>query len=337
MMIQLNWVFDMNKQKKRKSPVLLLSILILIIAVLYSGLRILESTVLNKTEILETPASSKTVISDGVAYFPRQDITVFMILGIDELGPVKSSESYNNTGESDVVLLAIFDEPAKSYRILALNRDTMMDVPVLGLGGKYAGTYFEQLALSHTYGTGLEDSCENTRKAVSDFLGGIHIDYYLSMNMDAIPILNDAVGGVKVTVTDSFHDVDPSIQPGEMVLHGQQALNFVQIRKNVGSQLNISRMARQREYMDGYVEALNTKLSASSSFVFDTYEQIAPYVVSDCSVNVLSTLVSRFSEYTMEEILSPEGENVKGKQFMEFHADEDALHRLVLDLFYTKK
>jgi len=327
----------MKKQNKGKSPVLLFSILILIIVVLYSGLRILESTVLNRTVVPETPAVSKTVISDGIAYFPRQDITVFMILGIDELGPVKSSNSYNNSGESDVVMLVIFDEVKQTYSVLALNRDTMMDVPVLGLGGKYAGTYFEQLALSHTYGSGLEDSCENTKKAVSDFLGGIHIDYYLSMNMDAIPILNDAVGGVKVTVTDSFHDVDPSIQPGEMILHGQQALNFVQIRKGVGSQLNISRMERQREYMNGYVEALNTKLAASSSFVIETYEQIAPYVVSDCSVNVLSTLVNRFSEYTMGEIISPEGKNVQGKKFMEFYVDEDALHKLVLELFYTEK
>ena len=327
----------MNQRKNKKNPVFLLSILVLVIVVLYSGLRFLESTVLNRTEIVETPATSKTVISDGVAYFPRQDITVFMILGIDELGPVKSSNSYNNQGESDVVMLAIFDETEKTYSILALNRDTMMDVPVLGLGGRFAGTHFEQLALSHTYGSGLEDSCENTKKAVSDFLGGIYIDYYVSMNMDAIPILNDAVDGVKVTVADLFNDVDPTIQIGEMVLHGQQALNFVQIRKDVGTQLNISRMERQREYMNGYVEALNNKLSQNNSFIIETYEQVAPYVVSDCSVNTLSNHVSRFSEYTMNEIVSPEGKNVRGKQFMEFYVDEEKLHDLVLRLLYAEK
>ena len=327
----------MYKQKKRKTPVLLLSILILVIVVLYSGLRLLESTVLNRAEIEETKSVSKTVISDGIAYFPRQDITVFMILGIDEAGPVKSSGSYNNTGESDVVMLVVFDELEQTYSILALNRDTMMDVPMLGLSGRYAGTYFEQLALSHTYGTGLEDSCENTRKAVSDFLGGVHIDYYVSMNMDAIPILNDAVGGVSVTVKDSFHDVDPTIQTGEMVLHGQQALNFVQIRRNVGSQLNLSRMERQREYMNGYVKALNDRLTQNSSLIFDTYEQVSPYIVSDCSVNTLSTLVNRFSEYTMKEIVSPEGENVRGKEFKEFYADEEKLHELILRLFYAEK
>ena len=325
----------MNRQKKL--AVGLVSLLILVFVVLVSGLQILESTVLAPEQPAETPAASKTITRKGVDYFPRQDITVLLILGIDEFGPVKASNSYNNEGEADVVLLAIFDETAETYNILALNRDTMMDVPVLGLGGKLAGTYYEQLALSHTYGSGLEDSCENTRKAVSDFLNGIHIDYYLSMNMDAIGILNDAVGGVKVNVTDDFSLVDPTIQMGEMVLQGEQALHFVRLRKDVGVQLNIARMERQRMYMEGFVNALNDQVNQNASFVLETYEQVSPYIVSDCSANTLSTLVNRFSEYTLQEIITPEGENKNGKMFMEFYVDEKKLDDLVIDLFYREK
>lgn len=327
----------MDKRRNRKRPVLLISALILVIVVLYSGLQILESTVLSVSQPVPISQESKTITSNGVSYFPRQDITVFLILGIDEYGPVKDSGSYNNQGESDVVMLAIFDEKNQTYTVLALNRDTMVDNPVLGLGGRYAGTYFEQLALSHTYGSGLQDSCENTKKAVSDFLTGIQIDYYLSMNMDAIPILTDAVDGVRVTVADNFNDVAPTIQVGEMVLRGQQGLNFVQIRKDVGSQLNISRMERQREYMNGFTEALVRKLNSSSSFVMDTYDDIAPYVVTDCSVSTLSTLVNRFSTYTLKDIVSPEGENRQGKKFMEFYVDQEKLDALILQLFYSEK
>jgi len=325
----------MNRQKKL--AVGLVSLLILVFVVLVSGLQILESTVLAPEQPAETPAASKTITRKGVDYFPRQDITVLLILGIDEFGPVKASNSYNNEGEADVVLLAIFDETAETYNILALNRDTMMDVPVLGLGGKLAGTYYEQLALSHTYGSGLEDSCENTRKAVSDFLNGIHVDYYLSMNMDAIGILNDAVGGVKVNVTDDFSLVDPTIQMGEMVLQGEQALHFVRLRKDVGVQLNIARMERQRMYMEGFVNALNDQVNQNASFVLETYEQVSPYIVSDCSANTLSTLVNRFSEYTLQEIITPEGENKNGKMFMEFYVDEKKLDDLVIDFFYREK
>ena len=327
----------MNKQRKMKKPVILISILILVLVILYGGLQILESTVLVSEQPVETPHTSKTVTRGGVDYFPRQDITVLLILGIDEFGPVKASGSYNNEGEADVVLLAIFDERAETYSILALNRDTMMEVPVLGLGGKFAGTYFEQLALSHTYGSGLEDSCENTKKAVSDFLNGIRIDYYLAMNMDAVSIMNDAVGGVKVNVTDDFSEVDPSIQMGEMVLQGEQALHFVRLRKDVGVQLNVQRMQRQREYMDGFVEALRKKMDQSDLFVLETYDSVAPYLVSDCSANTLSALASRFSDYTLQEIITPEGENVLTKKFYEFYVDEEKLDALILRLFYAPK
>ena len=326
----------MKRQQQMKIAVVIVS-LILVLVALYSGLRILESTVLRQEQTVDETVPSKTISRDGRDYFPRQDITILMIMGIDQTGPVQDSKSYNNEGEADVVMLAVFDEAAKNYTILALNRDTMMDIPILGLAGKQAGTKLGQLALAHTYGSGLQDSCENTRKAVSDFLGGIYIDYYVAMNMDAVPILNDAVGGVKVTVTDNFSDIDPTIQLGDMTLQGQQALNYVQIRKGVGNQMNVSRMQRQKGYMNGFVEALNEKMEESSTFVFDVYEQVTPYIVSDCSVNTLSSLLSRFSEFEMTDIVSLDGENRRGGQYMEFYADAEALDRLVLELFYAEK
>ena len=83
----------MNKQRKMKKPVILISILILVLVILYGGLQILESTVLVSEQPVETPHTSKTVTRGGVDYFPRQDITVLLILGIDEFGPVKASGS----------------------------------------------------------------------------------------------------------------------------------------------------------------------------------------------------------------------------------------------------
>jgi hypothetical protein len=35
--------------------------------------------------------------------------------------------------------------------------------------------------------------------------------------------------------------------------------------------------------------------------------------------------------------VSPIGENVKGKEYYEFHVDEDALDSLILELFYSPK
>ena len=310
-----------------------IAVVLLLLVVIYSGLQLLKPAV--STEPEETP--TKTIERNGIKYFPRQDITVFLVMGIDKEGKVVSSGSYNNDGEADVVALAVFDEADKSYSVLCLNRDTMLDMPVLGIGGKQAGTLNGQLTLSHTYGSGLADSCMNTEKTVSDFLYGLEIDYYVALNMDAIGILTDAVGGVKVNVTDDLSAVDPTIPKGEVVLNSSQALNIVRTRKDVGDEMNVSRMKRHEEFIKGFFEALHNKTSESDRFLVKTYDDVSEYMVSDCSVDVLAALTNRYSEYTLNEIVSPEGENVKGERYMEFYADEEKLDELILRMFYAPK
>ncbi len=312
-------------------------IVLLVLLMVVSGARIVESVVQPGDQTDNSGFVSRTITRDGVDYYPRQDITVLMLLGIDQPGPVKASESYNNSGAADMVALVIFDEVAEEYTVLHINRDTMLSMPVLGLNGKPAGTYYGQLALSHTYGSGLEDSCENTKAAVSELLYGLTIDYYVAMNFDAIPILNDAVGGVTVVVEDDFSAVDPSITMGEMTLRGEQAIHFVRNRKNVGDQTNETRMKRHMAYVEGFFEALNTQLAQGDEFIVTAYEEASPYLVTDCYVNTINGMLQRYSGYTMKELRAIEGEHVVGDIYMEFYPDADKLDELILSLFYAPK
>lgn len=328
----------MKKHKYTKDIVFFAVILILVLVMLYSGLQILESTVLYHGQHEDDALiESRTIMVDGISYFPRQDITVVLVMGIDRYGPVQDSGFYTNTGAADVDILVVFNESEKTVDMLYLNRDTMLTMPVLGLGGHQAGTYYGQLALAHTFGGGMEDSCENTRQAISDFLGGVQIDYYVSMNMDAIGILNDAVGGVTVNVTEDFSKVDPTITMGKITLMGQQAINYVRTRKDVGDQLNLTRIERQKQYITGFADALRVKQESSSMFALDTYGAIEPYVVTDCSKTVLASLLDKYAAYTLREVVSPKGENVMGEKYMEFYVDEKDLGDIVLRMFYAKK
>ena len=281
--------------------------------------------------------NGKTVVRDGVSYYPRQDITTIMLLGIDETGPVMSSGSYRNRGEADAVMLLILDKKDESYTVLCLNRDTMLEMDTLGVRGEPDGTAYGQLALSHTYGSGLEDSCENVKSTLTRFLPGLFVDYYVALNMDAISMVNDLVGGVEVTVQDDFSAVDTSLKKGTVKLQGDQALTFVRARKDVGSQLNITRMDRHEQYMKGLMEAVTKKLEESDTFALELYEQVEAYMVTDCSVNVISGLMQRCADYTLKEIVSPEGKNSLGDEFYEFHVDNEKLDALTLRLFYAPK
>ena len=325
-------------KKTRKRDVLFFGvILLLVLAMLYSGLRIMESTVLHSGEDQVVVTERKTIERNGVEYFPRQDITVVMVLGIDQEGPVVSSNSYRNTGSADSVMLLVFDEIEETCTVLYLNRDTMVDMDMLGLWGEHIGTTNAQLALAHTYGSGLEDSCENVKNTLMNFIHGLTIDYYVAMNMDAIPVLNDAVGGVTVTVTDDFSMVNPTITMGELTLRGDQVLDYVQTRKNVGDQKNVTRMRRQREYVDAFLKALYEKAQLDTTFLISAYEDVSPYIVTDCSVNTLSAMLDRYADFAVAGAVTPEGENVVVDGHYQFHVDEEKLDALILEIFYRPK
>ena len=242
-------------------------------------------------------------------------------------------------GMADAIMLLIFDKGKEKVNVLSLNRDTMTKVPVRDDEGHVLGTAEMQLAVSYAYGDGMERSCENTMKAVSMLLNGNEPDHFVAMNMDAIAMINDAVGGVTVDVVDNFSEVDPSIPYGRITLKGDQALTFIRARKGVGSQLNVSRMERQRVYMKSFFNALKDKVDGgkAASFAVDLYEDLTPYMVTDCSVTVMSTMMERYAAYDLGKLYIPEGENRKGEQYMEFYLDEEAFDELVVKLLYAKK
>ena len=186
--------------------------LILVLVILYSGLQILESTVFYEQQE-EVAGETRWIVRDGVRYYPRQDIVVVLLMGIDREGVI-TGEDTDRGHTADMIGLLIFDEKAEESQLLLLNRDTMVMMSGLDDLGRENGRYYSQLALSHAYGTGREDSCENVRNTVSDLLYGITIDHYVSMNMGGIAVLNDAVGGVTVQVVDDFSAIDPSIGMG---------------------------------------------------------------------------------------------------------------------------
>lgn len=313
--------------------------IVLLLGIIIGGLHIMESTVFNPENPAENSesTSSKTVEKENVKYFPRQDITTILLMGIDSLEEAQESEYYVNDGLADAVAVLIFDEKNKTINAIALNRDSVVEMPILGLGGKFAGTTVGQLALAHTYGSGLNDSCENVEWTVSNLLNGYEIDYYISLNMGAIPAVNDAVGGVTVNVKDDFSAVDSDIKKGEYTLMGDEALTFIRARKDLGDQLNISRMERHKEYVNGFMEAFRKKSEENNLFALDLYEAAEGYMVTDCSGDTLASLAERYEDYEMGDIVSPKGENVINKDHYEFHIDEEDLENIILEYLYAPK
>lgn len=271
---------------------------------------------------------------NGTAYARREDLETVLLLGVDKFEG-ETPEGYVNNQQTDFLLLLVMDKQHETCTPIQLNRDTMTQIQILGVTGEPAGTFTGQLALAHTYGSGEEDSCENTVLAVENLLYGVGIDHYVSLTMDGVALLNDLVGGVTVEVLDDFSGIDDSLVQGETVtLQGQQALTYVRSRGGLEDSSNLHRMERQRQYLSALQQQLKAAVQQEDGFTLDALLQLNEYMVSDCTVDQLSDLGDSLAAYQVSDILTTPGDAQEGEEFMEFTVDEAALQLLVMDVFY---
>lgn len=282
-----------------------------------------------------TDAAETAQVFVNGRWHAKRDVETILLIGIDNLTFDANSNSYNNRNQADFLALFVHDRITKQNSVIHLNRDTMSDIPVLGVTGEAAGMRHAQLALAYNYGQGGSDSGKNTAKAVSHLLYGAEVDHFITMSMDAVPIVNDWVGGVTVEVEDDFTGIDDALLPGsEVTLHGQQALTYVRERRRLEDSTNLQRMKRQRMYASRWLKAAQPYLNDAEA-VMELLLQLNEHYYSDCTVNELAELTALLGTEPSVEMYELEGEAVLGEQYMEFHVDEMAVQQLVLKLFYS--
>lgn len=312
---------------------------LLLLALVYLGGRWLENSMAQpepRGDARLRYAYEDTVEIDGVTYRKRQDVRTVLLLGVDREGGAVVSGGRNG-GQADFLQLLVTDAERQQLTMLAIDRDTMTPITILGVLGNRSGVREAQICLSHGFGDGGAQSCELTVQAVSNLLLGTAIDAYAAMNMDGISVLNDALGGVTVTLADDFSALDPAMRQGEtLTLRGEQAEIFVRGRRSVGIGTNEARMARQQLYIGQMMSLLDERIHGDKNFMGLLYDELKPYLVTNMSRGAMINQAWAARDYS-RVTLSLAGEHTVGAQgFMEFHADEQALKTLVLELFYEE-
>lgn len=328
----------MGKTRKNKKEILKYSSITLLIVFLL-GAALIALNLWEKQQG-KFPASEfdNSIEYNGKRYVPRDGIETFLAIGLDKFATNATNGSYNNNKQADFLMLFVFDNKAEKCTAVHINRDTMASINVLGISADKINTVTQQIALAHTYGDGEKTSCSNTADAVSKLFLGMNITHYISFTLDAVPALNDLVGGVEVTVTDDFTGIDETLVKGETVtLLGEHALNYVRIRYGLEDSSNSTRMERQRQYLQALYEKMSKSVETDNEFIFNATKKIEDYIVSDRSVTQLQELGEKFSKYDFEEIRYIEGESKLGEEYMEFYADADSIEKTVIDLFYKPK
>lgn len=273
----------------------------------------------------------------GVHYRYNSEILTFLFLGIDKMGEVKTAKDGFDGGQSDAIFLLVLDPHNKEASIIGVPRDTMAELSVYDKNGNYAGTTIAQLALQHGFGDGGKLSCERTVEAVAKLLYELPIHGYCAINMGAIPLINDAVGGVEVTALEDVIKTD--IKKGQTVLlKGKDAYSYLHNRDTKSDGSALRRQARQKQYLSAYAQTALSAMKTDITLPVTLYNTISKYMVTDITVDEVSYLATQASSYSFNDdnIYTLTGENKVGGEYEEFYVDEMALYELILEVFYEE-
>ena len=283
--------------------------------------------------------SREIITYKNETYVKKGNLETYLIAGIDAPGKVEKVTEYDGTGQCDVLAVIVRDRSTDQCKLLSIDRNTITAVKSLDNDGTYLDTTDIQISLAHAMGFDQQVRAENTVDAVSHLLGDQTIDGYAMVNMGAIQVVNDMVGGVTVTIEDDFSDIDPSMKKGETVtLMGEQAEKYVRSRKEVADGSNQNRMSRQSNYEEAFKPAFRSKCAENSKFPLEVYHAMEDYMTTNISAKKFCRLAILMSDENQDEKVSISGTyGLDEDDWQTFTPDEDSLQETILELFYQKQ
>ena len=281
------------------------------------------------------------IIVDGEIYQYNEDILTFLCMGVDSRNGITREKTPGKGGQADAILLLVANPHTETIQVIAVNRDSMVDIELYDTDGGYAGTETKQLALQYAYGDGRVKSCQLMEQTISRLFYGIPIHGYGALDMESIATLNDAVGGVTVTILEDMLWADPSWTKGTQIkLIGAEALKYIRERNYTSTELgtNINRIERQKQYLTLYIQQLKQKIKEDFTFPLSLYSSVEKHMITSLSVDEITYLASNLMgyEFSIENIINLSGMSSIGEKNEEFYLDEKALKEVVIDVFYEK-
>lgn len=338
------------RRKERRKMLILFVALILAMIVFGIGLKIFENhmpePVISEDGFLmdeqsEELAALGSLKLNGNIYSYYHDFETYLIMGTDKTGA--DSKVYQGS-MSDFLMLVIVDKTDNNYSFLPINRDTMSEVRLIQDDGTGVATAELQLCTAHWYGGNAEQSCANTVESISKLFGGLKINGYYAIPMDAIPKLNHSVGGVTVTLLEDFQDIDRQMKKGEtLALSDEQAYRYIHDRYGVGDEKNTSRMKRQQQYMEAFFTKAKEKAKSDKAYVGQLFREFEQTATTNLTAKKISGLTNRLIKGTQKGFFEIKGTSKIGKALgdgidhAEFYPDKESIIDVLTKIYGLKK
>ena len=242
-----------RRKKKKKTPLWLPFAVVMAVIAVVSGVVVYGVSMLNKVEDSLRPDDSTPTIQEEVktAEEYKGDVVNILVCGIDYEEGRNYSDSSSNDGMTDMILYCQFDIKGGALRMLQIPRNSLVATTsrkvTLSNGKTYAASNYQinSVALSNN------GSIAALAEVIYDQYK-LPIDYYVTIDMQALVEMVDNFGGIEVYIPHDMSFAGSALKQGYRNLDGASAEFFVRCRHGEGySNSDIDRLNMQRYFYAG--------------------------------------------------------------------------------------
>ena len=288
-----------------------------------------------------------TITYNGKKYRYNDNLINILVMGIDDYGLKGNKDTDANPYQADTIVLGTVDAVKKTVSFMSIPRDTVASIKVLDLNDEVATVKKGPIAIQHSFGTQGERTNEAVVDAVSNLLYSVPINRYVSVDITAIPDINDSLGGITVDIPEDLTKWNPKMKAGtkDYLLLNKDAVIFVARRDTGIDDSAMGRMKRQVMYLKKLFPAVKARTAENITYPIALYNSEADKVKTNLTIDEMTYLAKLLLDLELsdKDIVSVPGEmkriepgEIEDYEYeMGYIVDEDALKQLIVDRFYT--
>ncbi len=277
-------------------------------------------------------------------YRYNEDVINFLCLGIDKEVPIEEKMpapqlENGSEGLADTIVLFSVNIENGQIKILAIPRETITPIKIVNQKGDFDRNENVQINYQYVYGQDATASCELMVDAVSNLLYQVPIQRYCSINIAAISLLNDAIGGVDVQVLEDVRGDNRIYHAGEtMHLTGDMALDYVRQRDTQTLGSSLGRLDRQKQYITNYFATAKEAVKNDFTLPVNIYNSLQDNMCTNITVEDIAYLVPELLNIDLnaENMATVPGEATWPGEFMEYIPNQEQLKEIVINYFYEE-
>ena len=290
-------------KKKKKTPMWLpLAVTLAVVAVI-SGVVIYAASMVNKVEENIKPEENAASLVEEIQTLEeyKGDVVNILVCGIDyEEGRAYSSDGTND-GMTDMILYCQFDIKGGALRMLQIPRNSLVATKGRKVNLSNGKTY----AVSNYQINSVALSNDGNIAALAEVIYDqykLPIDYYVTIDMQALVEMVDNFGGIEVYIPHDMSFAGSALKQGYRNLDGSSAEFFVRCRHGEGySNSDIDRLNMQRYFYAGLFKRVRsmgiTDVLSQLDLVFRNY------IHTDMDLTTIAKMLVSFTRIDSANIM----------------------------------